>query len=88
MQIATLARLDIPEQAATHYHDELSRIVDFVDQLSTVDTGDVAPLSHPLEATQRLRPDTITETNQRDKFQAIAPQIQEGLYLVPQVIEE
>jgi len=52
-----------------------------------VDTRDIKPLAHPLEATQRLRPDTVTETNDRENFQQVAPQTENGLYLVPKVIE-
>ena len=55
--------------------------------MQAVDTRGVTPLAHPLETTQRLRPDTVTESNQRDAYQAIAPATEAGLYLVPKVIE-
>ena len=58
-----------------------------VDQMNSVDTKSIEPMAHPLEVTQRLRVDKVTETNQRDKFQSIAPNIDKGLYLVPKVIE-
>jgi aspartyl-tRNA(Asn)/glutamyl-tRNA(Gln) amidotransferase subunit C len=65
----------------------ITEILAMVDQLQAVDTGDVAPLSNPLDATQRLRPDQVTETNRRDAFQAVAPAVEDGLYLVPKVID-
>ncbi len=55
--------------------------------MQAVDTSGVEPLAHPLEATQRLRPDAVTETDHRDAYQTIAPAVEEGLYLVPKVIE-
>ncbi|MEG7168327.1 Asp-tRNA(Asn)/Glu-tRNA(Gln) amidotransferase subunit GatC, partial [Pseudomonas aeruginosa] len=58
-----------------------------IDQMQAVDTSGVEPLAHPLEATQRLRPDAVTETDHRDAYQTIAPAVEEGMYLVPKVIE-
>jgi aspartyl-tRNA(Asn)/glutamyl-tRNA(Gln) amidotransferase subunit C len=58
-----------------------------VEQLETVDTTSVVPLAHPLDALQRLRADEVTESDQREAFQAVAPQTEAGLYLVPKVIE-
>ncbi len=66
---------------------KLSRIVDFVDQLSQADTENVVPMAHPLHASQRLRPDKVTEPNDRDHVQENAPLVEHGLYLVPKVIE-
>lgn len=86
-QIAVLARLDIKEDEFAETVDKLSRIVDFVDQLSRVDTDDVVPMAHPLELAQRLRNDDVTEGNDRDHIQANAPSVDRGLYLVPKVIE-
>ena len=85
--IAHLARLHIEEDAVDHYVDDLSSILALVDQMNQVDSSDVRPLSNPLDASQRLRADEVTETNQRDKFQKIAPDVAEGLYRVPRVIE-
>ncbi|MCK4710630.1 MAG: Asp-tRNA(Asn)/Glu-tRNA(Gln) amidotransferase subunit GatC, partial [Gammaproteobacteria bacterium] len=65
----------------------LSSILDLVDQMSAVNTDDVEPMAHPMDASQRLRADIVTETNQREKFQSVAPKTEDGLYLVPQVIE-
>ena len=87
-KIAHLARLSITEEQMPVYVSSLSSIVDFVAELSRVETGSVQPMAHPLEGqTQRLRPDEVTETDQRDKYQANAPSVQAGLYVVPRVIE-
>ena len=86
-KIAHLARLAIDEDQVEAYADNLSAILAFVDQMNAVDTTGVVPMAHPLDAVQRLRPDEVTETDQRGKFQAIAPKAEEGLYLVPRVIE-
>ncbi len=85
--IAHLARLHIDETDIDQYAADLSSILDLVDQMNQVDSSGVAPLSNPLDAIQRLRDDEVTETDQRDKFQAIAPDVEQGLYRVPKVIE-
>lgn len=86
-RIASLSRIRItaPERAALH--DRLGEILAMVDRLQAVDTDGIEPMAHPRDTTQRLRADTVTETDQRSAFQAIAPQAEHGLYLVPQVIE-
>lgn len=86
-KIAHLARLEINEADIPLYANNLTNILSFVEQMSAVDTTGVEPMAHPLAASQRLRPDTVTETNQRELFQSIAPQVEAGLYLVPKVIE-
>lgn len=86
-KIAHLARLGIDAGEVPEVARSLSAILAFVEQLNAVDTSGVTPLAHPLEATQRLRPDVVSETNDRDNFQSVAPQTEDGLYLVPQVIE-
>ncbi len=86
--IAMLARLRLADSEFDDTVDKLSRIVDFVDQLSQADTTDVVPMAHPLNEAQRLRPDAVTESNQRDDIQdKNAPSVADGLYLVPKVIE-
>jgi len=85
--IARLARLAISDQDIPRYADNLSRILDFVAQLDKADTTSVAPMAHPLDMSQRLREDAVTESNQRELFQKNAPQVEAGLYLVPKVIE-
>ncbi|MDS4025412.1 MAG: Asp-tRNA(Asn)/Glu-tRNA(Gln) amidotransferase subunit GatC [Candidatus Contendobacter sp.] len=86
-KIAHLARLAIREQDAPAYARNLSAILDLVAQMNAVDTTGVTPMAHPLDMAQRLRADEVAEPNQREHFQAIAPQIEAGLYLVPKVIE-
>ena len=86
-KIAHLARLGINAEDIPEYSRNLSDILAFVEQLNAVDTTGVEPLAHPLEATQRLRADEITETDNRENFQQVAPETESGLYLVPQVIE-
>ena len=86
-KIAHLARLEIAEKDVVEVARNLSNILDLVAQMESVDTTGVAPMAHPLDMAQRLRDDAVTETDQRDHFQAIAPQVEEGLYLVPKVIE-
>jgi len=85
--IATLARLHVADEEIADMVDKLSRIVDFVDQLAEAPTDDVVPMAHPLNAVQRLRPDAVTETDERDRIQGNAPAVKDGLYLVPRVIE-
>ena len=85
--IAQLARLHIDEDAIEHYAGELSSILSLMEQMNQVDSSGVTPLANPLDATQRLRRDEVTETDQRDKFQKIAPDVAAGLYRVPKVIE-
>lgn len=85
--IAHLARIALNEEDIPATTTKLSGILDLIDQMQAVNTDGVAPLAHPLETTQRLRRDAVTETNQRDALQAIAPATEDGLYLVPRVIE-
>ena len=86
-KIAHLARISLSETDIPLYTHHLSNILAFVEQMNQVDTESLTPMAHPLEATARLRPDIVSETNQRDHFQTIAPQVEAGLYLVPKVIE-
>jgi len=85
--IAKLARLKIDETDVPLYATNLSNILDLVEQMNSVDTEGVVPMSHPLDVVQRLREDIVTENNQREEFQSVAPATQNGLYLVPKVIE-
>ncbi len=86
-KIAHLARLGVDAADVPEYARNLSDILAFVEQLNAVDTSGVVPLAHPLDATQRLRADAVTETDRRQDFQEIAPKVEAGLYLVPKVIE-
>jgi aspartyl-tRNA(Asn)/glutamyl-tRNA(Gln) amidotransferase subunit C len=87
-KIAHLARLNLNEQDISLYTPQLSHILQFIEEMNKVDTTNISPLSHSIDATQRLRPDQVTEPDFRDKFQGIAPSVEAGLYLVPKVIEE
>jgi aspartyl-tRNA(Asn)/glutamyl-tRNA(Gln) amidotransferase subunit C len=87
-KIAHLARLSITEQEMPVYVSSLSSIVNFVNELSQADTDGVEPMAHPLDGQrQRLRPDVVAESDQREKYQRNAPSVQAGLYVVPRVIE-
>ena len=85
--IAHLARLHIEEDAIDQYAADLNSILLLVDEMNRVDSKGVTPLANPMDATQRLRDDEVTEVDNRDKFQAIAPDVERGLYRVPRVIE-
>ena len=85
--IAHLARLHLETDELGHIAGELSGILDLVEQMNAADTASVQPMAHPLDEVQRLRPDSVTEHDQRERFQAIAPEVRDGLYLVPRVIE-
>ena len=86
-KIAWLGRIAIDDDKIEAYAHDLSGILDFVEQMSVLDTSTVAPMAHPMDQAQRLRPDLATEPNQREQFQANAPLVEAGLYLVPKVIE-
>jgi len=85
--IAHLARLAIDDADFPEYAKNLSNIFELMEQMSTIDTRNIEPMAHPLDTVQRLRKDQVTETNQREHFQQIAPLTEAGLYLVPKVIE-
>lgn len=86
-KIAHLARLAVEPEESEALGHELSTILDLVAQMDAVDTGGVLPMAHPLEMAQRLREDVVTEENRRDSYQANAPAVENGLFLVPRVIE-
>jgi aspartyl-tRNA(Asn)/glutamyl-tRNA(Gln) amidotransferase subunit C len=87
-RIAHLARIRLADEAeAMRTQTQLNGLFDLVAQMQAVDTTGVKPMAHARDVQQRLRADVVTETDQRTAFQAIAPQTQDGLYLVPRVIE-
>jgi aspartyl-tRNA(Asn)/glutamyl-tRNA(Gln) amidotransferase subunit C len=86
-RIARLARIDVNASENAALHNKLNGILTLVDEMRAVDTTGIEPLSHVQDIGQRLREDVVTESNQRDAFQAIAPATEAGLYLVPKVIE-
>lgn len=86
-RIAHLARLTLADEEVTSLAQDLSGILALVERINAVPTEGIEPLFHPLELTARLRPDEVTEGDGRERFQAIAPAVAEGFYLVPRVIE-
>ena len=86
-KIAQLARLALAPEDADAMRRDLSSILDLVAQMEAVDTTGVEPMAHPLEMRQRLRPDEVTETNRREQYMSNAPLAENGLFLVPRVIE-
>lgn len=86
-RIARLARIEVSPAEAERTRDQLNGILSFVAQLQAVDTEGIEPMAHAVDVVQRLRPDAVTETDRRDAFQAIAPETEAGLYLVPRVVE-
>ena len=86
-KIAHLARLRVSEAESDEVANRITDILTLIDQMQSVDTDSVEPLAHPLDVVQRLRKDNVTETDQREKLQALAPDTQDGLFLVPIVIE-
>jgi len=86
-KIAALARIRIEDDQMADVTARITDILAMVDTLQAADTRDVKPMANPLDAVQRLRADEVTETNRREEFQAIAPAVENGLYLVPKVIE-
>ncbi len=85
--IAKLAKLHINDDELDQYKQDLSRILEFVEQMNEANVAEIEPMAHPQDLMQSLRVDEVVETNQREKFQVIAPATQDGLYLVPKVIE-
>jgi aspartyl-tRNA(Asn)/glutamyl-tRNA(Gln) amidotransferase subunit C len=86
-RIAKLARIRVSEDEAAGYQTRLNGIFGLIESMQAVDTAGVEPMSHAQDLAQRLRPDAVTEPNRREAFQAVAPQVEDGLYLVPKVIE-
>jgi aspartyl-tRNA(Asn)/glutamyl-tRNA(Gln) amidotransferase subunit C len=86
-RIAHLARIEVSDSEAQETLNKLSGILGLIEQMQAVDTSGIVPMSHSQDVTQRLRDDVVTQTNQRELFQSIAPATQDGLYLVPKVIE-
>ena len=86
-KIAELARIRIAAVEISTLTERISSILEMVDQMQAVDTSAVEPMANPLDASQRLRADQVTEEDLHQQFQAIAPQTENGLYLVPRVID-
>ncbi|MGB1140639.1 MAG: Asp-tRNA(Asn)/Glu-tRNA(Gln) amidotransferase subunit GatC [Halioglobus sp.] len=86
-KIAELARIRISGEQLGEVTSRIADILAMVDQLQAADTSGIEPMANPLDATQALRPDVVTEQDRREAFQAIAPAVEDGLYLVPKVID-
>ena len=86
-RIALLARIDVSAEEAQGVAERLNRVLGLIDQLQSVDTQGIEPMAHALDVVQRLRPDAVTEPDRRDDYQQGAPAVEQGLYLVPKVIE-
>jgi aspartyl-tRNA(Asn)/glutamyl-tRNA(Gln) amidotransferase subunit C len=86
-RIARLARLAVHPDESLAVSERLNRVLGMIETMRAVDTQQVEPMSHALDVVQRLRPDEVTETDQRPQFQAVAPAVERDLYLVPKVIE-
>jgi len=85
--LSLLSRMDIDKNEIKDIEEKLTKIIDFVDQLQTISTDNIEPMAHPLNQSQRLRIDEVTETNDRENIQKNAQQIEKGMYLVPKVID-
>lgn len=86
-RIAHLARIRVDAEEAARYQAQLNGIFSLIEQMQAVDTTGIEPMAHAQDVHQRLRDDTVTETDRREAYQAVAPQTEAGLYLVPKVIE-
>lgn len=86
-KIAHLARLAIEDSDIPVYAENLSNVLHLVEKMNDTDTDGISPMAHPIHAVQRLREDTVSEQNQRDVLQSNAPALEDGLFLVPRVIE-
>jgi aspartyl-tRNA(Asn)/glutamyl-tRNA(Gln) amidotransferase subunit C len=86
-RIAQLARIQISSAEAETTLRQLNDIFRLIEQMQSVDTRGVEPMAHAQDVSQRLRPDEVTESDQREAFQVVAPEVEGGLYLVPKVID-
>jgi aspartyl-tRNA(Asn)/glutamyl-tRNA(Gln) amidotransferase subunit C len=86
-KVAHLARLNVNAEDTQTYANALSNIFNLIEQMNQLDTANIEPMAHPLNMSQPLRPDAVTETNQRAELQASAPQVEYGVFIVPQVVE-
>jgi len=86
-KVAMLARIRLTDDESAELGPQLSNIIGYVEQLSTVDTKGIEPTAHPHDAAMPLRANIVTNGNRRDELQAVAPKTESGLYVVPKVIE-
>ena len=86
-KVAQLARVQITEEEMDDIEGRITEILRLIDQMQSVDTNSIIPMSHPLDGKKILRSDMVSEENNRDELQKLAPKIENGLFLVPKVIE-
>jgi aspartyl-tRNA(Asn)/glutamyl-tRNA(Gln) amidotransferase subunit C len=87
VRIAKLARINVSDEEIVAVGNQLNNIFGLIEKMQAVNTDGIEPMAHPQDVSLRLREDIVTQTNQREAFQAIAPQVEKGLFLVPKVIE-
>ena len=87
LNIAELAQLEVKDEMISQYADKRPAMLNLVEEMQSVNTDNIEPVSNPLDAVQTMREDKVTEKDLRDEYQAIAPEVDSGLYLVPRVVE-
>lgn len=87
LNIAELAQLEVKDEMISQYADKMTAMLNLVEEMQSVNTENIEPVSNPLDAVQTMREDKVTEKDLRDEYQAIAPEVDSGLYLVPRVVE-
>ena len=87
LDIAELAQLEVKDEMISQYADKMTAMLNLVEEMQSVNTDNIEPVSNPLDAVQTMREDKVTEKDLRDEYQAIAPEVDSGLYLVPRVVE-
>ncbi len=87
LNIAELAQLEVKDEMISQYADKMTAMLNLIEEMQSVNTDNIEPVSNPLDAVQTMREDKVTEKDLRNEYQAIAPQVDSGLYLVPRVVE-
>ena len=87
LNIAELAQLEVKDEMISQYSDKMTAMLNLIEEMQSVNTDNIEPVSNPLDAVQTMREDKVTEKDLRDEYQAIAPEVDSGLYLVPRVVE-
>ena len=87
LNIAELAQLEVKDEMVSQYADKMTAMLNLIEEMQSVNTDNIEPVSNPLDAVQTMREDWVTEKDLRDEYQAIAPEVDSGLYLVPRVVE-
>ena len=87
LNIAELAQLEVKDEMISQYADKMTAMLNLIEEMQSVNTNNIEPVSNPLDAVQTMRDDKVTEKDLRDEYQAIAPEVDSGLYLVPRVVE-